>query len=95
MTESRILEMLLAVGGEMYGLEMVDSGEGKLKRGTIYVTLQRLQQKGLVDSRLEPRTPPETGIPRRLYSITGFGQRVLEAYEAAHSTLASALAGGE
>jgi PadR family transcriptional regulator PadR len=85
--EALILEMLVGSGRELYGLEMVDASNGELKRGTIYVTLQRLQEKGLIDSRQEARTAPEIGIPRRLYSITGYGQRVLSAYQAAHSVL--------
>lgn len=62
---------MLAGASELYGLEMVEASGGKLRRGTIYVTLQRMQEKGYVDSRKESRTAPEIGIPRRLYSITG------------------------
>jgi PadR family transcriptional regulator PadR len=86
--ESLILEMLTESARALYGLEMVEASGGGLKRGTIYVTLQRLQEKGLVDSRSEPRTLPEIGIPRRMYSITGLGQRVLAAYEAARCAVA-------
>lgn len=85
--EALILELLVGGGREFYGLELVNASDGKLKRGTIYVTLQRLQEKGLVDSRQEARTAPEIGIPRRLYSITGYGQRVLSAYQLVHSFL--------
>ncbi|HVG18119.1 MAG TPA: PadR family transcriptional regulator, partial [Blastocatellia bacterium] len=72
---------------ELYGLEMVEASSGSLKRGTIYVTLQRMQEKGLVDSKPEPRTAPEIGIPRRLYIVTGYGQRMYRAYQAAHAVL--------
>jgi PadR family transcriptional regulator PadR len=81
--ELLVLEMLIQSARELYGLEMVEASNGDLKRGTIYVTLQRMQEKGLVDSKSEPRTAPEIGIPRRLYSITGYGQRVYRAYQAA------------
>lgn len=85
--EALILEMLVGGGRELYGLEMVDASNGKLKRGTIYVTLQRMKEKGFIDSRPEPRPSPEVGIPRRLYWPTGYGQRVFAAYRAALSTL--------
>jgi PadR family transcriptional regulator PadR len=85
--EALILEMLAGGGRELYGLEMVNASNGELKRGTVYVTLQRMAEKGLIDSRQEARTAPEIGIARRLYSITGYGQRVLSAYQAAHSIL--------
>jgi DNA-binding PadR family transcriptional regulator len=77
--------MLITAKRELFGLEMVEASNGKLKRGTIYVTLQRMQEKGLVESEMEPRTAPEIGIPRRLYSVSGYGQRVYAAYQAAYS----------
>jgi len=86
-TERLILE-LLVTGGEMFGLELIEASAGRLKRGTIYVTLQRMSKKGLVESREEARPAPEIGIPRRLYVASGFGVRVLRAYAAAASTLA-------
>ena len=43
--EMLTLEMLIS-NGEMFGLEMVEASEGELKRGTIYVTLQRMSDKG-------------------------------------------------
>jgi DNA-binding PadR family transcriptional regulator len=76
--ELLILE-LLSCRDKLFGLEMVEASQGGLKRGTIYVTLQRLEEKGLIKSATEERTFPEIGIPRRFYSITGYGVRVLEA----------------
>lgn len=89
--EFLILEMLIANKRELYGLEMVETANGDLKRGTIYVTLQRMQEKGLVNSKPEPRTAPEIGIPRRLYSVTGYGERVYRAYKVARAVLATEL----
>lgn len=76
--ELLILE-LLTYRDKLFGLEMVEASQGGLKRGTIYVTLQRLEEKGLIKSATEERTFPEIGIPRRFYSITGYGIRVLKA----------------
>jgi PadR family transcriptional regulator, regulatory protein PadR len=76
--EMKTLEMLIHKG-EMYGLEMVEAAMGELKRGTIYVTLSRMCDKGYLDSREEPRTAPEIGIPRRKYRATGLGEQVFEA----------------
>ena len=75
--EFKVLELLIAKG-EMFGLEMVEASEDELKRGTIYVTLQRMGDKGYVESREEPRTMPEVGIPRRKYWATGLGERVYQ-----------------
>ena len=76
--DTLILEMLMSKD-EMFGLEMVEASEGGLKRGTIYVTLQRMADKAYVESREEPRTMPEIGIPRRKYKATGLGERVCRA----------------
>ena len=69
----------------MYGLELIEASGGGLKRGSIYITLQRMSQKGFVESKEEARTAPEIGIPRRIYNVSGFGARVLRAYEMAEA----------
>jgi PadR family transcriptional regulator, regulatory protein PadR len=79
--ERLILELLVS-SGPMYGLQLVEQSAGALKRGTVYVTLGRLEAKGLVVSELEPRQPGAIGLPRRIYRITGLGERVLRAWTA-------------
>ena len=64
----------------MYGLQLVNNSNGKLKRGTVYVTLGRLEEKGFVESRTKPNGK-HSGLPRPLYRITGLGQRALAAGE--------------
>ena len=76
-TERLILELLVTSGKEMFGLELIEASGRRLKRGTIYVTLQGMSKKKLVESREEARPAPEIGIPRRLYTASGFGARVL------------------
>jgi len=76
--EALVLE-LLAQQGEMYGLQLVSSSKGRLKRGTVYVTLGRMQEKGYVRSRLEA-APKTGGLPRRLYEATALGLRILNAW---------------
>ena len=66
---------------EMYGLELMKFSNGGIKRGTVYTTLQRMEDKGFVVSRQEEKPDDVSGIPRRLYEITGTGQRALQAYE--------------
>ena len=81
-TERLILELLLENSSkEQYGLELIEASKGALKRGSIYVTLQRMEAKGLVESREEPRPAPEVGIPRRMYKATGHGARALRTDE--------------
>ena len=50
--ESLILELLVRER-EMYGLQLVTTSKRRLKRGTVYVTLGRMEEKGYITSRLE------------------------------------------
>jgi DNA-binding PadR family transcriptional regulator len=84
--EALILEQLIGKG-EMYGLELVKASNGELKRGTVYVTLSRMEDKGFVESREAP-PDPVTNLKTRVYRATGHGQRVFQALEMAQATLA-------
>lgn len=86
-TEGLILG-LLSRGAEMYGLEMVQASEGRLKRGTVYVTLGRMVEKGYLRTRLADRASGESGLPRRLYEPTTLGLRVGRAWSRLKSELA-------
>jgi len=79
---------LLSRTREMYGLEMVKASPA-LGRGTIYVVLNRMEERGLVTSRQvkEAGTP---GMPLRVYSVTGLGQRALSAWRQAVAAYGSA-----
>jgi DNA-binding PadR family transcriptional regulator len=72
--ELLILQILSATG-TTYGLDLVTQSRGKLKRGSVYVTLGRMEEKGLVTSRLDER--PGQGPARRLYEPTAMGLRAL------------------
>ena len=77
--EALILELLVHEH-EMYGLQLVAASRRRLKRGTVYVTLGRMEDKGYIASRLEDAPPDAGGLPRRVYAATAFGRRVLEAW---------------
>ena len=77
--ESLILELLVRER-EMYGLQLVTTSKRRLKRGTVYVTLGRMEEKGYITSRLEDRPPDTGGLRRRVYQPTALGRRVLNAW---------------
>lgn len=81
--EYKILDLLRA-GQECYGLKLVKESNGALKRGSIYVTLSRMERKGYIESRQEV-TPSVSGMPRRLYKVSGLGQQILAATDAARA----------
>jgi|HubBroStandDraft_6_1064221.scaffolds.fasta_scaffold157273_2 DNA-binding PadR family transcriptional regulator len=82
--EALVLDLLFnkATTG-MYGLELVHVSANRLKRGTVYVTLSRMEEKGYVESWQEEPRPDAAGLPRRLYRVSGYGQKVYHAYQQA------------
>jgi DNA-binding PadR family transcriptional regulator len=79
--KERLILELLAADGPMYGLQLVERSDGALKRGTVYVTLGRMEAKGLVESAQETLPAGAIGLPRRVYRPTALGKRVLRAWE--------------
>ena len=79
----RLIVELLVEHQELFGLQMVEMSGGRLKRGTVYVTLGRMVEKGYLESRQEPLPPGAIGLPRRLYRPTGLAMRVLETWRRA------------
>jgi len=66
---------------EMYGYELVTafqkrgSGEFKIKDGTLYPVLYRLEKAGHVEARWETQ---ERGVPRKYYRATSSGRKQLD-----------------
>jgi DNA-binding PadR family transcriptional regulator len=71
-TEALILSLLAARRDGAFGSELVQVSAGKLKRGSVYALLGKLQKAGLLISSEEP--PTDTyALPRTRYKITGAG----------------------
>ena len=77
--ERQIIELLYE-HNELYGLELVKLSGGALKRGTVYVSLGRLEDKGLVEARTKAPPPNLGGPPRRIFSLSGLGEKAALAY---------------
>ena len=90
--EAVILSLLIGVG-DTYGLDLVERSGGQLRRGTVYVTLNRMEDKGLVESWTEPAKAGEQGPPRRCYRATGEGKAVFNAWSVAMRQTTPWLAG--
>ena len=75
--KERLILHLLSSADEMYGLELVRASRRRLKRGTVYVTLGRMEDKGYLSSRTADEPTPGGGLPLRLYKPTTLGLRVL------------------
>jgi len=78
--KERLILDLLVSQGPLFGLQLVAMSGGDLKRGTVYVTLGRLESKGFVVSEQETMPAGAIGLPRRIYRPTPLGERVLRAW---------------
>ena len=95
--KEEIILALLQGSQKRYGLELVKASKGKLPRGTVYVFLKRLQDKGFINSELRDSEAGKSGPPRRVYWLTGQGATALKAwnrYQAAQGKLKPGVAYG-
>jgi len=88
--EQAVLLAVIRLGEEAYGRAILTEVKERLQRdvsaGAIQATLARLEQKGLLDSRIGPGTEIRAGRPRRFYRIGPAGARALnDAHDAVTS----------
>jgi PadR family transcriptional regulator, regulatory protein PadR len=79
--ELQVLLAVMRLGDDAYGVPISDTIEAASGRevaaGSIYITLDRLESKGLVTSRLGESTPERGGRAKTYYQITGKGVRAV------------------
>ena len=63
----------------------------ELSRGTVYVTLHRLEQRGLVKSELGDPTPLRGGKAKRCFAVTAAGKQALRESRAALKSLSEGI----
>jgi len=77
--ELLVLLALIRLGDEAYGVpisEAIEESSGKdVAMGSVYITLERLGQKGLVSSRLGEPTAERGGRAKTYFRITAKGLR--------------------
>lgn len=88
--EQMVLLSVLQAGDEAYGVTVHQELEGRTKRkvarGAIYMTLDRLEKKGLLESWTTEPTAERGGRAKRCYRVT---KPALEALRASRRALAS------
>lgn len=96
------LEMLVLLAvqrldEDAYGIRVLDeldrTAKRRLTRGTIYATLQRLEDKGLLDSRLGEATAQRGGRAKRYYRVNEKGLAALRRGVGAIRALSEGLEG--
>lgn len=85
--EQAVLLTVWNLGEEAYGRAILRGAQSALERqpaaGAVYATLDRLEQKHLIDSRVEEGPPVRAGRARRYYRLTAAGIRALNESKAA------------
>jgi DNA-binding PadR family transcriptional regulator len=80
--ELLVLLALIRLGDEAYGVpisEAIEESSGKeVALGSVYVTLERLERKGLVTSRLGEPTPERGGRAKTYFRVTAKGLRAVK-----------------
>jgi DNA-binding PadR family transcriptional regulator len=89
--EQAVLLTIVRLRDEAYGRAILKEVQERLGRnvaaGAVHATLERLENKGLVGSRLGSGTPIRAGRPRRYYRLQPRGVRALNEARAAAVTL--------
>ena len=79
--EQMVLLSILHLGDEVYGVPIVDEIERRTGRtvapAAVYITLRRLEQKGLLSSWMSDPTPERGGKARRFVKVTRAGLTLL------------------
>jgi DNA-binding PadR family transcriptional regulator len=79
--EQSVLLSIFGLGADAYGRAILSRVQETLERevaaGAVYATLERLEARGLLTSRLEAGTPVRGGRARRYYVLAAEGQRAL------------------
>jgi PadR family transcriptional regulator, regulatory protein PadR len=80
--EQLVLLALLRLGEGAYGMAVRREIEARAERdvsiGAVYATLDRLEEKGLVKSKLGEASDARGGRVKKCFSITAAGARALE-----------------
>jgi len=77
-----VLMAALHLGREAYGSAILDEIEARtgrrVSRGSVYITLDRLEDKELLESRLEGATPSRGGRSKRVFRVTAAGIKAVK-----------------
>jgi PadR family transcriptional regulator PadR len=81
--EQLVLTAILTLGDDAYGVSIHAKAAELAKPkdvslGAVYVTLDRLEDKGLVASMLSDPTPERGGRAKRCYRLEALGERALQ-----------------
>src|SRR5215471_17141395 len=94
--EQVVLLSIVRLDADAYGRAVLREVSARLERdvaaGAVQATLDRLERKGLVRSRLGTGTPVRDGRARRFYTVLPEGRKALNEARTVHDAIWSGLA---
>lgn len=89
--EELILTLVAALQEDAYGASIADEIEKRLKReitlSAVHVTLYRLEDKGLIKSKMGGATNERGGRRKRIFTVTSAGLAMLKAMQESRMVL--------
>lgn len=80
--EQLVLTAIVALGERGYGMaihaKVSELANRTVRHGAVYMTLERMEEKGYVSWSMADPTPERGGRTRRCYKLLDLGERVLQ-----------------
>ncbi|MEO6285619.1 MAG: PadR family transcriptional regulator [Dyadobacter sp.] len=93
--EEVVLLTVAILGEEAYGVTVTQELEQKTGRSvgfsTVHTTLQRMEEKGLLSSKMGGATAERGGRRKRFFTVTAFGRKALTEVKQVREELWNAL----
>ncbi|PZR30396.1 MAG: PadR family transcriptional regulator [Azospira oryzae] len=79
--EEIVLLLVASLKGEAYGVnithEIMEQTEREVRLNQVHASLQRLEEKGMITSRMSEPVAERGGRRKRLFKITAYGKQTL------------------
>lgn len=93
--EEIVLLIVAVLEGAAYGVnimhEILDQTGRSVRLNQVHASLQRLEEKGMIVSKMSDPTPERGGRRKRIFSITAYGSTTLRDIQQVRATLWSAV----
>lgn len=93
--EHMVLLAIMQLGDSAYGVAIMDELEERIgrasSRGATYMTLDRMETKGLIKSHMGEPTAERGGRAKRLFTVTPAGAEAVRRSQAAYRELSKGL----
>jgi PadR family transcriptional regulator, regulatory protein PadR len=89
--EEIVLLTVMSLGSNAYGVtilhQIIEQTDRSVRLNQVHASLQRLETKGMIKSKMSAPTAERGGRRKRLFTITLYGQKTLEDIQSVRSHL--------